>query len=367
MKITYDYQIFSNQDYGGISRYYYELIKNLSTYENLQIDIVAPLYKNEYLSRVLGLNANLHGLKVPHSIGRFNRSRNIINRLIQPSIISKINPDLIHETDYLPNKRYKSNAPLVVTVYDLIHELFSSYFPPMEKSLWAKKISLNRADHIICISNNTKLDLQKFYEIPDKKISVIHLGTELIDLPLIDSDINHRPFFLYVGSRGAYKNFDRMLQAFASSKLLRNGLSLIIFGGGKLTDTELLLVNKLGIGSCIKHLSGDDDLLSQLYSKAEFFIYPSLYEGFGIPPLEAMKFDCPVICSNTSSLPEVVGSAALLIDPYSIESIKSAMEKVLTDNITRSELITLGRERVASFSWRQCARETLNVYKKLVS
>lgn len=363
MKIAYDYSIFSNQVYGGISRYYFELINHLSQYKDIQVDIVTPVYKNEYLARgFCNVNTRIHGFKVATCLGGFNRLRNVINRLTQPYIISKICPDIIHETDYLPNKRYKSNSPIVVTVYDLIHELFPSYFPPMERSLWAKKISLTRADHIICISQNTKLDLQKYYDIPDEKISVIYLGAELSCSPMINLPIIPRPFFLYVGSRGEYKNFNRVLKAFANSKFLTDNLYFIIFGGGRLTADELLLINQLGISKHIQYLNGSDELLSQLYSLAKFFIYPSLYEGFGIPPIEAMRFNCPVICSNTSSLPEVVGNAALLIDPYSIDSIQSSMERILTDDKLRASLISLGQERVISFSWKKCATETLGVY-----
>jgi len=368
MKITYDYSIFSNQDYGGISRYYFELINNLSRYENLELDIVAPFFKNEYINK--GFNSSqikIHGFKVPNPLCQLNRFRNLLNRLIQPGIISKIQPDVIHETDYLPNKRYRLNVPVVVTVYDLIHELFASYFPPMEKSLWAKKASLSRADHIICISNNTKSDLQKFYDIPDEKISVIYLGTELAEFHLTRKLAYRRPFFLYVGSRGVYKNFDRMLRAFANSKMLRSDLALIIFGGGELTVKELSLINDLGLNDRIEYLSGGDALLAELYSTAEFFIYPSLYEGFGIPPLEAMKLGCPVICSNTSSLPEVVGNAALLVDPYSIESLQLSMEMVLSDIDLRRRLILLGRKRSEKFSWGMCASQTLDIYKKFAT
>lgn len=365
MKIAYDYSIFSNQVYGGISRYYFELINNLSQYKDIQIDIISPLYKNEYIARgFCNDNTRIHGFKVATSLSGFNRLRNVINRLTQPYIISKICPDIIHETDYLPNKRYKSSSPIVVTVYDLIHELFPSYFPPMERSLWAKKISLARADHVVCISQNTKLDLQRYYNIPDEKISVIYLGAEISSPPMINLPIIPMPFFLYVGSRGAYKNFNRVLKAFANSKLLTDNLSLIIFGGGRLTADELMLINQLGISMRIQYLYGSDELLSHLYSLAKFFIYPSLYEGFGIPPLEAMRFNCPVICSNTSSLPEVVGNAGLLIDPYSIDSIQSSMERMLTDDKLSASLISSGQERVRSFSWKKCASETLGLYHK---
>ena len=116
----------------------------------------------------------------------------------------------------------------------------------------------------------------------------------------------------------------------------------------------------------VKAVNGDDAKLANYYRNASLFVYPSLYEGFGIPPLEAMGYGCPVVCSNTSSIPEVVGDAAILFDPYSLDSISNAIETVLTNNHLRSSLISRGFEQIQKFSWKKCADETLDVYKKVL-
>jgi glycosyltransferase involved in cell wall biosynthesis len=117
----------------------------------------------------------------------------------------------------------------------------------------------------------------------------------------------------------------------------------------------------------VRQVSGDDNLLAGFYKAAKALVYPSLYEGFGIPPLEAMSFDCPVVCSNVSSIPEVVGDAGLMFDPYDIQSIKSALEKIVIDETLREDLINRGRARIKKFSWERCARETLDVYQKILA
>ncbi|MDP9052031.1 MAG: glycosyltransferase family 4 protein, partial [Acidobacteriota bacterium] len=177
-----------------------------------------------------------------------------------------------------------------------------------------------------------------------------------------------RPFLLYVGSRLTYKNFERLLEAFAASPLLKNDFDLVCFGGGAFTSKEISLFQQLGLSDeCCCQVSGDDATLAALYGSARAFVYPSLYEGFGIPPLEAMSFNCPVVCSGLSSIPEVVGNAAEMFDPYDPESIQKAIERVATDEVLRETLVSRGRERVKQFSWERCAKETLDVYSRVLS
>ena len=143
--------------------------------------------------------------------------------------------------------------------------------------------------------------------------------------------------------------------------------NLICFGGGEFTKAELTLFKELGLKeNQIRQCSGDDQLLARLYTSASVFVYPSLYEGFGIPPLEAMSYKCPVVCSDSSSIPEVVGDAGEFFDPYSIESISLAIERVVESNILSNDLIRKGNDRLKLFSWDKCANETLKVYKSLI-
>jgi glycosyltransferase involved in cell wall biosynthesis len=210
--------------------------------------------------------------------------------------------------------------------------------------------------------------LIQLHGVAREKTSVIHLGFTLskANAPVVPSV--SRPFLLYVGSRAGYKNFAGLLQAYASSPDLLKHYLLVAFGGGALTATELDLARKLGIpAGQLVQIPGGDDVLAGLYRQAAAFIYPSLYEGFGIPPLEAMSFDCPVVCSNTSSIPEVVGDAALLFDPLSPERMAEAICATVGDEATRQRLIARGRKRVKQFSWAACAQQTMSVYERVLA
>ena len=174
-------------------------------------------------------------------------------------------------------------------------------------------------------------------------------------------------FLLYVGNRGGYKNFLRLLEAYGTSPQLKMGYELICVGGGGFHADELKTMQALGLDSNqVMQLGGSDQLLARLYESASAFVFPSLYEGFGIPPLEAMSHDCPVVCSNTSSIPEVVGDAGEYFNPEDIENMRAAIERVVTSDSLRKLLIAKGRARLQFFSWDRCAAETLEVYSKLV-
>ena len=142
---------------------------------------------------------------------------------------------------------------------------------------------------------------------------------------------------------------------------------MVAFGGGHFNGREKTLVRSLGLNeNQVRQMSGDDAVLCAIYRQASLFVYPSLYEGFGIPPLEAMSLDCPVACSNTSSMPEVVGNAAIQFDPYEVDSIANALEAVVTNSALQADLRQRGRDRLQAFSWDRCALETLNVYRKVL-
>jgi glycosyltransferase involved in cell wall biosynthesis len=203
--------------------------------------------------------------------------------------------------------------------------------------------------------------------VPVEKTSVVYLGFGLDRQEPAILPAPRRPFFLFVGLRGGYKNFDRLVSAYAACSKLRNEYDLVAFGGGGFSSKERDVILSHGLGEQVHQQGGDDSVLSALYRQAALFVYPSLYEGFGIPPLEAMSLDCPVVCSNTSSIPEVVGDAAVQFDPNDVESIGSALRSVAFDPQCRAELRLRGQSRIAEFSWRKCAMETLDVYQKVLA
>lgn len=367
MKISYDYKIFYLQQYGGISRYFYEVASNIAQNTENKVRIVAPLYINSYLCDVPE-SLEIIGRRVrrlPHT-GQVCMA---INYLFSKPILAASNPDIVHETYYSSRRLAPNRAKIVLTVYDMIHEKHPELFPKNDSTSRRKLSAIKRADHIICISENTRKDLIELFGVSQEKTTTIHLGFSLSHCgPEIDfSPPTERPYILYVGARNCHKNFDGLLSAFGKSTLLQRNSAIIAFGGGDFSAHERSRMNELGAGdNNIFHMSGSDSILSQLYRNATVFVYPSLYEGFGIPPLEAMGFDCPVACSNASSMPEVVGDAALYFDPCNSESLKDAMETLFESPSQRKELIERGRLRLRQFSWEKCASETLAVYRNVI-
>lgn len=367
MRIALDYQIFALQTYGGISRYFARLVQEfLSTGE--QVRIFAPLHINAYLASLP--SECIEGKYFDHFLPKMTPLFSFYNRVVSRGAIREWEPDLLHETYYARQALAPKKCPTVITVYDMINELFCHEFPLRDKTVDVKKISIARADHVICISENTKKDLMSFHGVPEDKISVILLGFDQFadrDAPSRVQLALNRPFLLYVGLRGGYKNFAGFLKAVASSPKLRSDFDVIAFGGGKLTSAELELIARLRFPTGqVQQVSGDDALLGCCYTRARAFVYPSLYEGFGIPPLEAMAHGCPVVSSNASSMPEVVGQAGEFFNPTSTDEMQHAIESVVYSDSRIAELKALGTARLAQFSWTKCAEQTRAVYRTLL-
>jgi glycosyltransferase involved in cell wall biosynthesis len=368
MQVIYDYQIFCWQNYGGISRYYTKIIEELLN-KKVDAHIISPIYQNQYL-KLLPKNC-IHGYKLNYFLPKTARIIKFLNNLLSPLLISqsKLSPDIIHETYFMSKSITCSAKARVVTVYDMIHEKFPNYFPRNDPTSSNKLKAIKRADHIICISNSTKNDLCNFFNVPLEKISVVYLACEDFNKPVNKNFFqNDRPFLLHVGGRGLYKNFIQTLKALSLSPKLKETFDIIAFGGGKFTTDEKNYIYQLGFSEkSIKQLSGNDELLNNLYNQASALVFPSFYEGFGLPLLEAMAHGCPVIASKVSSIPEVASNAAQYFDPSSVEDLQEAITKVMFDKNRRLELISNGYSRVKFFSWQRCATETLDVYKNVLN
>jgi glycosyltransferase involved in cell wall biosynthesis len=364
MKIAFDHQIFMLQPYGGISRYFVRLADELISL-NEDVRVVAPFYYNHYLGSLPKENVMGRGFKkLPGKVIRLTAP---LNRYFERREISRFAPTILHETYYTQNPVKSGNAARILTVYDMIHERFADTFPRYNRISLYKLAAIRRADHIISISHSTKRDLCEMYNVAPEKVSVVHLGFEKFpDLVGRTQGITiNKPFLLYVGNRGGYKNFEGMLRAVASRRELLDTFDIVAFGSRRFTASEMLLIQTLGLreGS-VHHFNGDDSVLGQLYRDATAFVYPSLYEGFGLPPLEAMAHGCPVVTSNTSSLPEVVGGAGEFFSPNDIDEQAQAIFNVVFNPNRRDRLIRLGQERLEIFSWQRCANETCDVYRE---
>ena len=369
MRLAFDHQIFGWQQYGGVSRYFYELAKNLATDPRHQVKVVAPLYVNHYISNpVPGLA--IEGIRVP-PLPKTGRVYRAFNSLLVRPMLRSFDPDIVHETYYSTTRLAPQKAKVVVSVYDMIHERFDKNFSRADPTSREKALAVARADHVICISEHTRKDLIELFQVPEEKTSVVHLGFSLAEeTEAEDADWQppRRPYLLYVGNRGGYKNFTALLDAYAGSNTLRANYDMVCFGGGPFTASERRRMRDLGLGeNAVRQISGSDALLARFYRSAAVFVYPSLYEGFGIPPLEAMGFDCPAVCSNASSIPEVVGDAAELFDPNDLVAMRLAIERVVSDQNLRDTLIENGRNRLRLFSWERCAQETLAIYERVLS
>ena len=362
MRILYDGEIFSRQRVGGINRYFIELISRLPKEYNSCLTIVSSSHST------LPQNP---GLKI-YPYKRFGIKPGRLSFAIEPYYFrlleNLVSPDIFHPTyHYLLTRKKlaKRKIPTVLTVYDLLQERFPELIDPQRIEIQFKQAAILAADAIICISENTKKDLLNYYDVSQDKVFVTHLASDLKcteDIQNIDRRLSQKPYLLYVGSRLKHKNFLALLYAFHNVSQSIQDLDLFVVSSPfsqqeQKTIEEKKLTDKIHLISYI-----NDNYLSQLYRNCLGFIYPSVYEGFGIPLLEAMQCHAPIIASNTSSIPEVVDDAALLFDPYSIDDLTDKIRYLVNDIDMREKLITKGIERVKSFSWDNTVNKTLEVY-----
>jgi glycosyltransferase involved in cell wall biosynthesis len=243
----------------------------------------------------------------------------------------------------------------------MIHELFHHYYQNDETTAKNKKSCILNANRIIAISNNTKTDILKLYpKTNHEKIAVVYHG---ILYNIVDNTEKKENYILYTGQRGGYKNSDAFIAAVAPL-LLRYDLRLICTGQ-RFTGYELALLEKEKINSRTSCIFVRDNKLPELYAKALVFVFPSLYEGFEFPILEAFAAGCPAILSNASCFPEIAGDAALYFDPYSIADMRATIERVIVSPSLQNALVKKGKEQAKKYSWEKCAEETANIYRHL--
>lgn len=268
----------------------------------------------------------------------------------------------------------KSNEKTVVTVHDLIYLKYPLIlknakhitFPIVDWWMYKQKLkSLKKAAKIIAVSANTKKDLIQLLDIPEDNIRVIHEGVSPMFKPVESTKVSNT--ILYVGNEHPHKNLKKLVLAFAQLKKVVPDAKLIKVGkpGWPGAREELVsLIKKLGITDSVV-FKNKVNSIDKEYQKADLFVFPSLYEGFGLPVLEAMASGCPVITANSSSLPEITGKSALLIDPNSVEEITNAMETILKNDDLKRTLIKKGLNQSQKFSWIKTAKETFGIYKEM--
>lgn len=285
--------------------------------------------------------------------------------------------DLLHVPHYNIPIMYRGK--LITTIHDITHILFPQYLPNKFAFYYARFMisrAIKQSDYILTVSQNSKNDLIKYFNADDKKIIVTYNGIDNIFVKKDKSEYeylykkynieNNKKIILYVGNKKPHKNIDTLIKAINCTKN-KDDYILILTGKGFDGYTQLEeLSNELNMNEQIKHTGiVTDEELVNLYNLADIFVYPSLYEGFGIPPLEAMACGTPVICSNTSSLPEVVGDSAYLINPYDERAISQAIDNLIDNRELYETLVSKGYERSKLFTWDKCRIKTEEVYKKV--
>lgn len=369
MKILLDPQIFNAQNYGGISRYYTEVFTRLQA----QNDILFPCYtvKNVYFkqSTLYAFRQKAYFLYLrllsKCKIRRFEntnrRNSNYFKKIARQQQFDLFVPTY-YDSYFIKDLGSK---PFVLTVYDMIHELFPDYFVNDKMVVPNKKFLMEKATRIIAVSVNTKKDIISLYpDIDSSKIDVVYHGCAIV----VDKPVDSLPekYILFVGAREIYKNFTFLVHAVAS--LLKNDLELhlVCAGGGAFNPSERELIAELGLDRQIIQMYFNEDELGYFYSRAKCFVFPSLYEGFGIPVLESMLCGCPVVLGKHSSFPEVAGNAGVYFDIDSMQDLHNKVQSIIENEALRLEFVVKGLEQARKFTWEKAAKECLAVYKKAI-
>lgn len=262
---------------------------------------------------------------------------------------------------------------LIVTIHDMFHLAMPEYIQGRHKHFYAKfmfeKVA-HKADRVLCISDFTRNELLRYVKIEKEKLRVIHLG---INKSLFKKDTriedkqNQKPYLLYVGNVKPHKNLQTLIKAFEMIKdCIPHDLVIVGKKEGFITDDKEVIQLAGKLDNRVRFTGFIDEReLVQHYSSADVFIFPSLYEGFGLPPLEAMACECPVIASNAASLPEVCGDAVLYIKPDDAKDIANKILLILSNNLLRETLIEKGMKHVKLFNWKQSAQEIISVINEV--
>jgi glycosyltransferase involved in cell wall biosynthesis len=306
----------------------------------------------------------------PYSLGE---------QLRVPIRLAREGVDLVHEPHYVlpPAIRCRS----VVTIHDCIHLMFPQYLPHRLGHIYARAsmwTATRQADRVLTVSQASKRDILRFFDVRPEKVKVIHNAIDERFLTAPDEATTDRvrqryqldhPFVLYVGNIKPHKNIERLIDAFGRARPDGpDGLKLVIVGDEvSKYPTLRRMVHRQKLDKHVRFLGFQpQETLASFYRLAGVFVFPSLYEGFGLPPLEAMACGTPVVTSNISSLPEVAGDAALLVDPYSVDEIAEGIRRALGDDALRQQLIVKGQARAREFSWAESVSQIHAVYQEVL-
>lgn len=356
-----DEQIFAIQPYGGISRLFAELTRQYVSDSELGVDLdplQAPIV-NRYILDDPGLTNRL----------QVRRARNQWTALAWYfSHLERRRADVVHTTFYLPHGLASARGTKrVITVYDMIPERMPDTRRRLDL-LTLKRRYIESADHVICISQATKEDLLELYGTQDIPTTVVHLGVD----ERFNPEVPHlagfpEAYVLYVGHRGQYKDAKTLMAAFAEIAHDFPDHQLVFAGGGPFSREEEALLNARNIRHRTKQFDLPDEVMPSAYAHADVFAFPSRFEGFGLPVLEAMACGTPTVLAETTSLPEVGGDAARYFAPGDSVGLAEQLSAVLQDPAEADRMSFAGRQRAREFTWNRAARLTAEVYRSVLS
>lgn len=356
--MAFDEQIFALQTYGGISRMFAELARQFIADPDLGVDLLplnAPVI-NRYLLDNPQLKAHLAVRDADHEY------RSLIRYFMR--VQPRRGQDIVHNTFYLPHGLVQyPRAKRIVTVHDMIPERMPETRRRLD-FLTLKRHYVSRADHIICVSEATRNDMLDVYGPIEAPISVVHHGVDPVFRPGLPKPASlPDDYIVFVGNRGSYKDADVLMQAFGAVRDDFPHLTLLFVGGGSFTKDEQERLAALGIQDHVQHISLRDNEMPGAYGNAEVCVFPSRFEGFGLPALEAMACGTPTLLANATSLPEVGGNAARYFIAGDPEDLAYQLTDLLTNSDARVSIRGAGIERAAGFTWRRAAEGTLAVYR----
>jgi glycosyltransferase involved in cell wall biosynthesis len=360
MRVLYDGKIYNIQAAGGVNRYFANLIGRLPP------EIVPHL--TTCATRAVNFpdhpNLKLYNYRRFRPAGLSYR----LEKLFFKTISRMRRYDLAHPTYYTllsEQELADYHCPVVITVWDMIHELFPQ-LDPTGRNAAEKRRAVMSAQAVICISENTRNDLLERYRVPEEKVKVTYLASEIDgQLSYGPEPVPSQPYFLYVGLRYFYKNFAGLLTALSKARTKCPEMRLCVVGGAFNSEERTLLASLKLSDNTDYYGQVSDAHLAKLYRCSIALVYPSLYEGFGLPPLEAMSCGTPVIASNRSSIPEVVGDAGVLFNPDSLKDLADILLHLFNDEAERQRLIARGYQRAKLFSWAKTVDQTLEIYRSL--
>lgn len=356
MKVLFDSQIFDLQQTGGISRSLVETIINFD--KDVKVKI-SSLYSPNLYARQSGL---IWGNK---PIDKFPFPRKLkfmiaANRTFTKYFANSGKFDVFHPTYYDPYFLEFIKIPFVLTVYDMIHEIFPEQYLN-DKTSENKRLLCQKASKIIAISEQTKKDIVRFFDVPKDKIEVIHLASSIESVAEKETDLPKR-FIFFVGSRNGYKNFLPFFESIKPILKKDKTLYLVCAGGGIFNKEENVAFAKSNLSDRVLQLSPGDEELAFIYKKALLFVYPSLYEGFGLPVLEAFFSRCPIAISDIPVFREIAANNAFYFDPKNSRSIRAFVENILNDDYYRTSKVKQAYHHAKQFSWQKTAIKTNKVY-----